>query len=99
MFCPKCKALMYPKKDIFVCNKCGFNKKKKGRNVIVTKQMKKEVPVIEDKHKLDVLPRERITCSKCGHYEAFWILRQMRGSDEPETRFYTCSKCGYKWRE
>jgi hypothetical protein len=23
----------------------------------------------------------------------------MRGSDEPESHFYTCTKCGYKWRE
>jgi DNA-directed RNA polymerase subunit M/transcription elongation factor TFIIS len=23
----------------------------------------------------------------------------MRGSDEPESRFYTCTKCGFKWRE
>ena len=38
-------------------------------------------------------------CSKCGNKEAFWILRQMRGSDEPESRFYTCTKCKYRWRE
>ena len=41
----------------------------------------------------------KTTCPKCGHNEAYWILRQMRGSDEPESRFYTCVKCNYKWRE
>ena len=53
----------------------------------------------EDKDKLNVLPKTKILCPKCGNNEAFWILRQMRGSDEPESRFYTCTKCGHKWRE
>ena len=35
MFCPKCKVLMYPKEGVFVCIKCGFEKKKTGSNVVV----------------------------------------------------------------
>jgi DNA-directed RNA polymerase subunit M len=99
MFCPKCKALMYPKGDIFLCKKCGFEEKKSGTNVVVTKQEKKEITLIENKEITNVLPKIRINCTKCNNNEAFWILRQMRGSDEPETRFYTCTKCGYRWRE
>lgn len=98
-FCPKCKSLMYPKGDNFVCNKCGFEKKKKGSNIVVTEKIEKEVTFIEDKEKTNVLPKTKIKCVKCGNNEAYWILRQMRGSDEPESRFYTCTKCGYKWRE
>jgi len=97
MFCPKCKALMYPKDNVFICNICGLEKKKTGSNVVVTKRRKKEVAILENK--IDILPKTRVACPKCGHNEAFWILRQMRGSDEPETRFYTCTKCEYKWRE
>ena len=97
MFCSKCKALMYPEDDFFVCKKCGFKIKKSGSNVVVTKQEEKKLEILEDK--IDVLPKVRTTCPKCGHNEATWILRQMRGSDEPETRFYTCTKCGFKWRE
>jgi len=99
MFCPKCKALMYPEKDFIICRKCGFKKKKPGSSVVVTKQEEKELTVVEDKDKTTVLPKTRIKCPKCGNNEAFWILRQMRGSDEPESRFYTCTKCSYKWRE
>ena len=88
---------MYPKGDVLVCNKCGFEKKKVGSNVVVSKTKKREVAVLEDK--IDVLPKTRVTCVKCGNEEAYWLLRQMRGSDEPETRFYTCTKCGYRWRE
>lgn len=97
MFCPKCKSLMYPKEDILVCKKCGFKKEKTGSTVVVTKQTKKEVPILEEK--VDILPKTRASCPRCGHNEAFWILRQMRGSDEPETRFYICTKCEHKWRE
>jgi DNA-directed RNA polymerase subunit M len=99
MFCPKCKALMYPKDDKIVCNKCGFEKKRSGSTVVVTKQTKKELTLIEDKDKLEVLPKTKVACPKCDNNEAYWILRQMRGSDEPETRFYTCTKCKHKWRE
>jgi len=99
MFCPKCKSLMYPKGDKLVCNKCGHTQKKKGSKVVVTEQRKKELTVIENKDDTNVLPKTKIKCPKCENTEAYWILRQMRGSDEPESRFYTCTKCGYKWRE
>ncbi|MBS3778236.1 MAG: transcription factor S [Candidatus Thermoplasmatota archaeon] len=99
MFCPKCKSLMYPDGEELVCKNCGYKQKKKGSNVVVTKQRKKEVTVIENKDDMNVLPKTKIKCPKCGNNEAYWILRQMRGSDEPESRFYTCTKCGHKWRE
>ena len=99
MFCPKCKSLLYPKDLIFVCRKCGFKKKKIGRNVVVNKQEKREITIIEDNDRINILPKTKIKCTKCDNNEAFWILRQMRGSDEPESRFYTCTKCKYKWRE
>jgi len=98
-FCPKCRALMYPDGDFILCRKCGFKKKKGEASVVVSHQEEKEVTLIEDKDKTNVLPKTRIKCPKCDNNEAFWILRQMRGSDEPESRFYTCTKCGHKWRE
>jgi DNA-directed RNA polymerase subunit M len=88
---------MFPKDDIFHCNKCGYEKKK-GKSVVVVEKQKNKETVIFDK-KVDVLPKTRIKCPKCGHNEASWILRQMRGSDEPESRFYTCTKCNHTWRE
>jgi len=99
MFCPKCKGLMYPKEDFLLCRKCGHKIKKKGKNIVVSKQKKKEITLLEDEESSNVLPKTKTKCPKCGNNEAFWILRQMRGSDEPESRFYTCTKCKYKWRE
>lgn len=57
----------------------------------------REVTVIDEK--VSVLPKTTVTCPQCNHHEAYWILRQTRAADEPETRIYTCTKCGYKWRE
>ena len=99
MFCEKCKSLMYPDNEFMVCRKCGFKKEKKGTNIVVSKQKKKEVPFINDTGKSSILPKTKALCVKCGNKEAYWIIRQMRSSDEPESRFYTCTKCGYKWRE
>ena len=96
MFCPKCKSLMFPKDGIFICNKCGYKQEKKGGNVLVTKQKEKEVTMLEGK--IDILPKTRVECPKCKNNEAFWVLRQTRASDEPETRIFTCTKCGHTWR-
>ena len=65
MFCPKCKALMYPLGEEIVCRKCGYKQKKKGSNIVVEKQEKKEVTLIEDKDKTNVLPKTKIKCPKC----------------------------------
>ncbi|MCD6114052.1 MAG: transcription factor S, partial [Thermoprotei archaeon] len=38
-------------------------------------------------------------CPKCGNREAYVWMMQTRAADEPPTRFYRCTKCGYTWRE
>jgi DNA-directed RNA polymerase subunit M len=110
MFCPKCGGLLRPKegcKHEFACPnpKCGFEQKAAdvAKSGITTSKMsmkKKEVedcPVVEPLE--GTMPRMQITCPKCEHNEAYWYLRQTRKSDEPETTFLTCCKCGYKWRK
>jgi len=98
MFCPKCKSLMFPKDGRFKCNKCGYTqgKEKIKENKVVTEQKEKEVVVLEEK--VDILPKVKVTCPNCGNNEAYWVLRQTRSSDEPETRIYTCTKCEHHWR-
>lgn len=88
---------MLPKEGKLVCGKCGTEIKEKGSAVVVEKQRQKETVVLEKK--IDILPKTRIECPKCGNKEAFWILRQTRASDEPETRIFTCTKCEHRWRQ
>ena len=88
---------MLPKEGKLVCGTCGAKVKEKGRSVVVEKQQDKETVMLEKK--IDILPKTRIECPKCGNKEAFWILRQTRASDEPETRIFTCTKCEHRWRQ
>ena len=57
----------------------------------------RSVEVVETK--VATLPKTAEACPKCGNGEAYWVLRQTRGSDEPETRIFECTKCGHKWRD
>jgi transcription factor S len=110
MFCARCGGLLRAKegsKTEFVCPnpKCGFESKaqdlgKDGHTKMRMEKTKKEVedcPVVDGIE--GVMPRTAVPCPKCNHNEAYWYLRQTRKSDEPETTFLTCCKCGHKWRK
>jgi DNA-directed RNA polymerase subunit M len=47
----------------------------------------------------DIGPTTSATCPECGNDRAFWEMKQIRSADESETRFFTCTECGHKWRE
>ena len=100
MFCPKCKRLMRPDKanGVWKCATCGTRVPlEKGREVGRSAPVGREMAVIEGK--TVTLPTAQEECPKCGNPEAYWVLRQTRGADEPETRIFECTKCGHKWRE
>ena len=97
-FCPKCGTIMV-KKQYWECPKCGYKEKGDSNVVFVEKtENKKEITVVEDSP--EVLPIDQATaCPKCGHKGVYYWYMQTRASDEPETKFYRCPKCGYTWRE
>jgi len=68
-----------------------------GVEVVHATATRRHVAVVETK--TPTLPKTQELCPKCGNGEAYWVLRQTRGSDEPETRIFECTKCGHKWRE
>jgi transcription factor S len=101
MFCPKCKRLMRPDKaaGVWRCGSCG-TRVPLGDAVEVgrTAPTGRTMAVIEEP-KIATLPVADEECPKCGNAQAYWVLRQTRGADEPETRIFECTKCGHKWRE
>ncbi|MCX6651365.1 MAG: transcription factor S [Methanomassiliicoccales archaeon] len=100
MFCPKCKSIMKPEKGSFKCRNpaCNCEVTKNGEPVCFTTSGKeKEMTVIDGN--APTLPRTRIECPKCHNMEAFWVLRQTRAADEPETKIYRCVSCSHSWRE
>lgn len=100
MFCKKCGSLVLPKDGMIVCTKCGSKRKiSKGDNYKLTHSgtKKKELVIIDDE--IETMPTTRAECPKCKNMKAEWWLRQTRGADEPETRFFRCTKCKFTWRE
>ncbi|MEK6839461.1 MAG: transcription factor S [Nanoarchaeota archaeon] len=104
MFCEKCGALMIPKKDsegkkIIGCSKCR-NVSTKREHLILREQVddkqRKMIEVVEKR--VDILPKIKEDCPKCGHKEAYYWSVQTRAADEAETRFFKCVKCGHTWR-
>lgn len=101
MFCPKCGSIMQPKqekgKKVLACS-CGYVKKTGGESVVKeVVQQAKSVEVVSDEP--TTLPLTEEYCPKCGHDQAYWWTKQMRASDEPETKFLQCEKCKYTWRD
>lgn len=102
MFCPKCGAILRPKdksgKKLLYCN-CGFTKTPESETSTEIKesvQCAKKVEVVEN---LETHPKVKIKCEKCGNNIAYYWTQQTRGADEPETRFFKCTKCNFTWRE
>ena len=94
MFCPKCESLMMPSEGSMKCS-CGYvqadgklkDKKKKIVQIAVGNEQEENLPVTDAE------------CTKCKNNKAhFWTL-QTRSADEPETKFYKCTKCKNIWRE
>lgn len=56
----------------------------------------KKIEVMET---IETNPKIKITCDKCGNKSAYFWTQQTRGADEPETRFFKCTKCNHTWRE
>ncbi|RLE55135.1 MAG: transcription factor S [Thermoprotei archaeon] len=106
-FCPRCGSLMVPQKvggkTILKCRKCGFEKEAtSGISVLREKKVIEHKPsegIIVEQNLPRVLPTVRVECPRCGNKEAYWWTMQTRAADEPPTRFYRCTKCGYTWRE
>ncbi len=106
MFCPKCGTLMRPKKVgkelVYYCPSCGYEMKgNPGKSTAVVTKVASDsdgVIITEGGKKL-AAPIVEAKCPKCGNDKAYLEIVQTRAADEPPTRIYTCTKCGYTWRE
>jgi DNA-directed RNA polymerase subunit M len=89
---------MMPKEGKLTCMTCGCMQdiSEEDKKTIVEHKEEKEIAFFED---AATLPKERILCEKCGNNEAYFVVRQMRAADEPETMIYQCTKCAHKWRK
>ena len=103
MFCPKCGSILRPKekagKKVLYCD-CGFSKtpegEEKSASLKETGNTARQIEVVEN---IEINPKIKITCDKCGNKTAYYWTQQTRGADEPETRFFKCTQCNHTWRE
>lgn len=102
MFCPKCGSLLRPKdkggKKILFCS-CGFFKNMEGEGGELKERSETAGKKIEVMETMEIHPKIKMTCEKCGNTIAYYWTQQTRGADEPETRFFKCTKCKHTWRE
>ena len=85
---------MLPKEGKMRCS-CGYTQTDAK---ISEKKKKKEDIAVVDK-KLEILPVTDYDCADCKNNKAYFWLLQTRSADEPETRFYKCTKCSRIYRE
>lgn len=98
MFCPNCRAMVFPKDGRIACPKCGYEGEAGGSDATVQRATDREIPVLEG-DTLETLPKTEAQCPECGHREAHYVLMQTRKADEPETMILTCAECKHKWRK
>ncbi|MEM0379255.1 MAG: transcription factor S [Nanopusillaceae archaeon] len=101
-FCPNCGRILVIKDKYLVCENCGYKEKieiKKEKIFSEEKNTKSKIVIFEKEETKEKLPiDEEIICPKCGSKGAYFWSLQTRASDEAETKFFKCVKCGYVWR-
>ena len=101
-FCEKCGSLILGKvgQDIS-CPNCGVQVKVNFNTEPKLNLKKDEIKEVinKDKKEFETDPLTDVECPKCGHSKARFFTKQTRASDEPETQFFKCEKCAYKWRD
>ena len=93
LFCEKCGALMKPYDGKLKCE-CGFTQAE--GSIKEKKKIKRKLEVVEERESKPITTED---CPKCRHNKAYHWSMQTRSSDEPETLFFKCVKCAYRWRQ
>ena len=98
-FCEKCGGIIRVEENKAACASCGHKAKKKPKIEISEKAGKKETIEIIKEDADIVYPIVEMDCPKCKNKKAYFWTLQTRSSDESETKFHKCTKCGFTWRK
>jgi transcription factor S len=93
-FCPKCGSILMMKTSKYGCPRCDYvTKEDIDMNTTEKMEEHKEVAVV-GKESEGVNPETDYPCLICKNKRSYFWIQQMRSGDEPESRFYKCTKCG-----
>ncbi len=98
-FCPKCGAMLVQKNKGSICSRCSYaGKKPVSLETSEKLEEKKRIAVVKEKDS-EVLPIVNYDCKQCKNTKAYFWTVQTRASDEAETKFFKCTKCGHAERD
>ena len=103
-FCDECGSMMKTEGDKWVCGSCGFEKlrdsAKEAAMTTTQGQQEGEIVDMSDVDEAEIGPTVEQKCPNCDEVRSVrYEMKQIRSADESETRFFTCTECGHKWRE
>ncbi|ERG95383.1 MAG: transcription factor S, archaeal [Haloquadratum walsbyi J07HQW2] len=95
--------MMKKQDDKMVCTSCGYHAEQDGDiGEFVSTQEQKDEDLIETEEgaEFEGKPTDNnVICDECGHTVAWYTIKQTGSADEPPTRFFKCTECGYRWRD
>ncbi len=101
-FCPNCDVQLKNDNGLLSCPKCKYVKEKIDKTTKKSEEIDDGILVMEESDLDQAKALEstiKIDCEKCHNQEGVWWSLQTRSADEPETRFYRCTKCNHTWRD
>lgn len=97
--------MMHAEDDTWVCRACGHETLRDAatETAMTTTQGQADDGVVDvsDVDDAEIGPTTSVKCPNrdCDNDRARYEMKQIRAADESETRFFTCTECGQKWRE
>jgi len=91
-FCPKCGSILMMRQKRFGCPRCNYVSTQEV-SMEVKEEVKKSKDIVVVGSKESVNPVVEFECVKCPNKKAYFWIQQMRAGDEPESKFYKCTKC------
>ncbi|WP_254863408.1 transcription factor S [Halovivax gelatinilyticus] len=102
-FCEECGSMMKADGDRMVCTGCEAvslrDKDQEAAFVSTDTQTGAELVESDASANFEGKPiASDVRCDDCGNDEAWYTIKQTGAADEPPTRFFKCTECGYRWR-
>lgn len=104
-FCDVCGSMMMADGDRMVCTneECGGETERDEAHeaAFVSTEAQRDDEIIETEEgaAFEGKPTAEVHCESCGHDRAWYTIKQTASADEPPTRFFKCTDCGYRWRD
>lgn len=93
-FCKACKGLLVKEGNRWICLNC---KEELSEEISISSSeklfAKRQIEVVNEKDDL-TLPKTDWVCPKCGNKEAYFWHLITTASDEADTVYHKCTKCG-----